>query len=87
VLVIPQAVETEFLDRLGRDKALGAGPAGIVIAPETVARAIVAAIRRPRPEIYLPAHSRWLAVMNVMWPSLSDRIVNRLYRHPTRSAR
>lgn len=87
VLVIPQAVETEFLGRLGRARALGSGPAGTVVTPDAVARAIVAAIRRPRPEIFLPAYSRWLAVMNVMWPALSDRILNRLFRYPTRSAR
>ncbi|MBI4364985.1 MAG: SDR family oxidoreductase [Candidatus Latescibacteria bacterium] len=82
VLVIPQAVETAFLDRMGRDRALGAGPAGTVVSPSAVARAIVAGLRRPRPEIYLPAHSRWLAAMNVLWPGLSDRIMIRLFRGP-----
>ena len=74
VLLLPAAVETEFLDRLGRDRALGAGPAGTVLAPSSIARAIVGALRKPRPEIYIPWWNRWLGVLNAMMPALSDRI-------------
>jgi short-subunit dehydrogenase len=85
-LVIPAAVETEFLGRLDRGRALGWGPAGTVLTPEEVARAIVGALRRPRPEIFVPRRNRWIALLNVMTPSLADRIVNRLFRYPGRSA-
>jgi short-subunit dehydrogenase len=85
-LVLPAAVETEFLGRLDRGRALGWGPAGTVLAPEEVARAIVGALRRPRPEIYVPRRNRWIALLNVLTPSLSDRIVNRLFRYPGRRA-
>jgi short-subunit dehydrogenase len=81
-LVIPAAVETEFLARLDRGRALGLGPAGTVLKPEEVARAIVGALKRPRPEIYVPRRNRWLAVLNAVYPSLGDRIVNRLFRYP-----
>jgi len=84
VLLIPAAVETEFLARLDRSRALGFGPAGTVLSPEQVARAIVDGIRRPRPEIYIPRRNRWIALLNVLYPRLSDRIVNRLFRYPAR---
>jgi len=85
-LVLPAAVETDFLSRLDRGRALGLGPAGTVLTPEEVARAIVGALKRPRPEIFIPRRNRWIALLNVMVPSLSDRIVNRLFRYPGRVA-
>jgi len=85
-LVLPAAVETEFLARLDRGRAVGWGPAGTVLRPEEVARAIVGALRRPRPEIYVPRRNRWIGLLNVATPSLADRIVNRLFRYPGRGA-
>ncbi len=82
VLILPAAVETEFLDRMGRERALGIGPAGTVLEPEDVARAIVAAFKRPRPEIYIPWWNRWLSLLNAVAPRLSDRIVMGLFRYP-----
>ncbi len=81
-LVIPAAVETEFLSGLERSRALGLGPAGTVLKPQEVARAIVGAIRHPRPEIYVPRRNRWIGYLNVLWPHLADRIINRLFRYP-----
>ena len=80
-LLIPAAVGNEFLDRMGRGRALGVGPAGTVLAPEAVARAIVGALRRPRAEIYLPWRNRWLAALNAVMPGVSDPIIRWLYRH------
>ncbi len=85
-LVLPAAVETEFLARLDRGRALGLGPAGTVLSPEEVARAIAGALERPRPEIYIPRRNRWIGLLNVVAPSLADRIVNRLFRYPGRGA-
>ena len=85
-LVIPAAVETEFLARLDRGRALGIGPAGTILKPEEVARAIVGALERPRPEIYIPRRNRWLALLKVVAPRLADRIVNRLFRYPGKRA-
>ncbi|TMQ54981.1 MAG: SDR family NAD(P)-dependent oxidoreductase [Candidatus Eisenbacteria bacterium] len=84
VLLIPAAVETEFLARLDRSRALGLGPAGTVLTPERVAREIVGALRRPRPEVYIPRRNRWIGLLNVLSPRLADRIVNRLFRYPGR---
>jgi NAD(P)-dependent dehydrogenase (short-subunit alcohol dehydrogenase family) len=85
-LVIPAAVETEFLARLDRRRALGMGPAGTILKPEEVARAIVGALERPRPEIFIPRRNRWLALLNVIAPRLADQIVNRLFRYPGKAA-
>lgn len=81
-LVVPAAVETPLLERAGRARALGLGPAGTVLQPERVAKAVEQALRRHPAEIYLPARNHWLAVLNVMMPGLSDRILNALYRYP-----
>jgi len=80
-LVLPAAVETPFLDRAGRDRALGAGPAGTLLRPEDAARGIERALRRHPPEIYLPGRNHALAVFNTMMPGLSDRIVASLFRY------
>ncbi len=85
-LVLPAAVDTEFLARLDRGRALGLGPAGTILKPEEVARAIVGALKRPRPEIYVPRRNRWTGLLNVIYPRLADRIVNRLFRYPGREA-
>ena len=85
-LVIPAAVETELLARLDRSRALGLGPAGTILRPEEVARAIVGALERPRPEIYIPRRNRWLALLNFAAPRLADQIVNRLFRYPGKTA-
>lgn len=85
-LVLPAAVETEFLARLDRARAVGWGPAGTVLKPEEVARAIVGALRRPRPEIFVPRRNRWIGLLNVATPRLADWLVNRLFRYPGRGA-
>ena len=81
-LVVPAAVETSFLDRLGRGRALGRGPAGTIVKPGTVGRAIARALRKHPAEIYLPGRNHGLALLNLALPGLSDRIVNHLYGHP-----
>ncbi len=42
-------------------------------SPDDVARAIIAAIARPRPEVWPAWWGRWLAIAAVLWPSLADR--------------
>lgn len=83
-LLVPAAVETTFLDRAGRKRALGVGPAGTVLKPERVARGVERALRRHPAELYLPWTNHWLAVLNVAAPALSDRIVSALFRYPGR---
>ncbi|HEU4725240.1 MAG TPA: SDR family NAD(P)-dependent oxidoreductase [Candidatus Eisenbacteria bacterium] len=79
--VLPAAVETSFLEKAGRERALGRGPAGIVLSPDRVAGAIVRALERHPAEIYLPRTHRLLAVLDVAFPRLSDRILRGLMRY------
>ena len=80
-LLLPAAVETPFLDRAGRSRALGAGPAGTLLRAEEVASGIERALRRHPAEIYLPGRNHALALLNVALPGLSDRIVTALFRY------
>ena len=80
--IIPAAVDTAFIGKAGgRGRALGSGPAGIVLAPDTVGAAVVRALERHPAEIYLPRTHRWLAVLNTAFPRLSDRILKGLMRY------
>jgi short-subunit dehydrogenase len=81
-LVLPAATETAFLDRAGRERALGMGPAGTILRPEQVAAGIERALRRHPPELYLPGRNRAIGIVNSAFPALSDRIVNALFRYP-----
>jgi 3-oxoacyl-[acyl-carrier protein] reductase len=81
-LLTPAAVETPLLDRADRARAIGIGPAGTILEPEDVARAVERALRAHPPEIYLPGRNYWLALVNVAFPGLSDRIVTSLFRYP-----
>jgi hypothetical protein len=45
-----------------------------------VARAVVACVKRPRPEVYPHAISRGLTVLNAVAPGLTDRFVRRYGR-------
>jgi hypothetical protein len=61
----------------------GLGPKQSV---DEVARAVVACVRRPRPEIYPHALSRALAILNAAAPGLSDKLVRRYGRRRTRTS-
>jgi short-subunit dehydrogenase len=83
-LLLPAAVETPFLERAGRARALGMGPAGVVLRPDQVAAAIVGALRRGPADVYVPFWTRGLAWLNLVLPGISDRLVNALFRYPGR---
>lgn len=78
--VYPISTRTEFHDAMARDYGhviRGLGPTQSV---DDVARAIVACIRRPRPEVYPHRLSRALVLMNHAVPALTDRFVKRFGR-------
>jgi short-subunit dehydrogenase len=81
-LLLPAAVETPFVDRAGRVRALGIGPAGTILRPERVADALLHALRRHPPEVYVPSWNRLFAWVDVMFPGISDRVMNALFRYP-----
>jgi short-subunit dehydrogenase len=79
-VVYPVSTETEFRSAMVRDYGHSVSGLGPKQTPEHVARAVVACVRRPRPEVYPHAPSRLLAVLNTMAPSLADRLVRRYGR-------
>lgn len=81
-LLLPAAVDTPFVDRAGRAHALGAGPTGILLRPEQAGRAVETALRRNPPDLYVPFSNRGFAWFNLIFPGISDRIINALFRYP-----
>jgi short-subunit dehydrogenase len=79
-VVLPVSTETEFRSSMKRDygqSVTGLGPKQTV---DDVARAIVACVRKPRPEVYPHATSRALTVVNAVAPGLTDKVVRRYGR-------
>jgi NAD(P)-dependent dehydrogenase (short-subunit alcohol dehydrogenase family) len=79
--VYPVSTPTGFVDAMARDyghRISGLGPKQTV---DHVARAIVACVARPRPEVYPLRTSRGLAILNALAPGFTDRFVRRYGRH------
>jgi short-subunit dehydrogenase len=78
--VCPVSTTTEFRDAMERDfghQVSGLGPKQAV---EDVARAIVRCVRRPTAEVYPHRMSRGLAILNVLAPAFTDRLVRKYGR-------
>src|SRR3974390_124503 len=78
--VYPISTPTEFIDAMARDYGQtirGLGPKQTV---DEVARAIVACVKRPRPEVYPYRLGRGLAVLNALVPRFTDRFVRKFGR-------
>ena len=71
--IFPGRVDTPLI------ATLRVPPISAKIAPETVARAIVRAIRFPQPEVILPVQARALAYVNALCPRLGDWFVRRFH--------
>lgn len=79
-VVLPIATSTEFHDAIERDfghRGAGHGPRQ---SAETVAESIVRCIERPRPEVYPYRRAWWLAMLSVLTPAGTDRLVRRFGR-------
>src|SRR5690606_17638090 len=82
-LVYPVATRTEFHDAIAREfghRVAGHGPRQSV---NTVAAAIVGCIERPRAEVYPYPRAWWLALLAVIAPARTDRLVQRFGRTRT----
>ena len=78
--VFPVRTTTEFRDAIARDfgfRVEGQGPAQ---SAEHVARRILGAVKRPRPEVYPYRLSKLLAIATVVAPGLIDRFIRRFAR-------
>lgn len=79
-VVYPVSTDTEFRHAMERDyghSVSGLGPSQSV---DQVARAVVACVRRPRPEVYPHRMSRALTVLNAVAPGFTDTLVRRYGR-------
>lgn len=84
--VYPVSTVTAFHDTVTRDFGYRFSRIGPVQSAEHVADAIVACVRRPRPEVYPHAKSRALAVLGVLAPAFTDRLVRRYGRRRDEAA-
>jgi len=84
-VVCPVSTATEFADVMvretGSDVSRSLGPAQTV---DDVANAIARAIEHPVPEVYPYFKSRGLVLLNALAPGLTDKIVQKFGRKPSR---
>ena len=79
-VVLPVSTDTEFRDAMTRDYGHSVRGLGPTQTADTVARAVVACIRRPAPEVYPHRASRALTILSAVAPGLTDRLVRRYGR-------
>lgn len=79
-LIYPVSTETEFHHAMERDYGHAVSGLGPKQSAEDVARAVVACVRRPRPEVYPHPISKALAVLNALAPGTADRVVRKFGR-------
>jgi short-subunit dehydrogenase len=79
-VVYPISTETEFRDAMNRDYGHSVSGLGPKQSVDDVARAIVACVRRPRPEIYPHGLSKALAILNAVAPGFTDKMVRKYGR-------
>ena len=79
-VVFPVSTETEFRSAMERDYGHSVSGLGPKQSVETVARAMVAGIRTAAAEVYPHRASKALAVLNVVAPRVTDRLVRRYGR-------
>jgi len=79
-VVFPISTRTEFHDAMRRDYGHAVAGLGPKQTADDVAAAIEAAILTPRAEVYPYAKSRALAVLGVVAPAFTDRLVKKYGR-------
>jgi short-subunit dehydrogenase len=79
-VVFPVSTETEFRSAMRRDYGHSVSGLGPKQSVDDVARAIVACVRKPRPEVYPHAKSRALTIVNAVAPGLTDKVVRKYGR-------
>jgi NADP-dependent 3-hydroxy acid dehydrogenase YdfG len=85
-VVYPISTETEFFDVMTRRSGFATRAHGPRQSPAHVADAILAAIKKPVPEVYPHRISKGLAVLNAVAPGFCDWLTRRWGREPIRTA-
>lgn len=78
--IFPISTATKFHEAIRRDYGFEIHGRGPTQTAATVADAVVRCIDHPRAEVYPYRLSRALAILNILAPSLSDRVVQRFSR-------
>jgi short-subunit dehydrogenase len=79
-VVFPVSTETEFRQAMQRDFGHAVRGLGPRQSADDVARAVVACVERPRPEVYPYGRAKLLSIMSVVAPAAADRFVGRYGR-------
>lgn len=79
-VVFPVSTETEFRTAIEASYGYSVEGQGPTQSAAEVAAAVVRCLRSPRPEVYPLWRGRVLAVLNVLAPGLTDRVVQRFSR-------
>jgi len=79
-LVYPVSTDTEFRFAMERDYGHSVEGVGPKQSVDQVARAVIACLRRPRPEVYPHRMSRALAIVNAVAPGFADTLVRKYAR-------
>jgi short-subunit dehydrogenase len=79
-VVFPVSTDTEFRHAMERDFGHSVAGLGPKQSTADVARAMVACIRRPRPEVYPLARARALAIVSAVAPARADWLVKKYGR-------
>ena len=85
--VYPISTRTEFHAAMERDYGHAVSGLGPRQSVEQVARAIVSCVQRPRAELYPHRGSHALAILNVVAPGFTDRLVRKYGRRRDAAAR
>ena len=79
-VVYPVSTETEFRSAMQRDYGHSVSGLGPKQSMDDVARAVVACVHAPVPEVYPHRMSRGLAILNAVAPGFTDRMVRKYGR-------
>lgn len=79
-VVYPVSTDTEFKHAIERDFGYSVAGLGPKQSAEDVARAMVACVKRPKPEVYPHRLSRALTIVNAIAPGFADRMVRKYGR-------
>jgi short-subunit dehydrogenase len=83
-IVYPISTNTEFFEVMTQNSGFATRAQGPKQSADSVADAIVRAIKKPVPEIYPYLPAKGLAVLNALFPGLTDTITKRWGRKPIR---
>jgi short-subunit dehydrogenase len=84
-MVYPGAVHSEFADHAKIQRKTGTTtPKALVLEAEDVAKGILTLVKKPRREMVLPGIMRVTIWLNILFPGLVDRVIEKRFTIPER---